>query len=238
MKIRPLPDTDLARIAVLAPALRRKALEQIRYGRPPFSYRPVRGYHLDIFNVQPEMFAPVGPTPWHVIEARLGKACRSAEELTANLHVAKGLHEFAERANIIGRSQEFFPLAMSAMHKVEYWLPMVLVIDERPMVPFIDPRRSRGLTRAGRRFVFSVMHERIRAADPDFATVQFGIIRFGDTDGHRRPTIVHMDEGVDLFSFDEIERMVAETYDLWREVCEEREADARRKGTGTSGPLI
>ncbi len=238
MKIRPLPDTDLARIAVLAPSLRHKALEQIRYGRPPFSYRPVRGCHLDIFNVHTEMFGPVGPTPWDVIEGRLRKTCRSGEELTANLQVARGLHNFAENTNIIGRSQEFFPLAMSAMHKVKYWLPMVLVIDERPIVPFIDPRRSRGLTRAGRRFVFSVMHERIRVADPDFASVQFGIIQFENSDGDRRAPIIHMDEGTELLSFDEMERMVAETYDLWREVCEQRIAEARRDETGTSGPLL
>lgn len=236
--MRPLPDIDLARIAVLQPSLRQKALEQIRYGRPPLSFGPVRSCYADIFNIQSELLGPVGPTPWRVIERRLRRACRSEEELTANLRVARGLHEYAESTNIIGRSHEFFPFAISAMHKVRYWLPMVLVIDDQPMVPFIDPRRSRGLTTAGRRFVFSVMHERIRAADPDFNSARFGIIQFGEPDGERRAPLIHTDEGIDLFRISEMEQMVAETYSLWRDICEEREAEQRRQGTGTGGSLI
>lgn len=238
MKIRPLPDIDLARIAPLALAQQRKALEQIRYSHPPFSYGPLRGCLLDIFNVQPEMFGPVGRTSWNVIEGVLGKRCRSPEERKANLQVAKGLHHYATGSRILGRSQEFFPLGMSVGRKVAYWLPMVLIIDGRPLVPFIDPRRSRGLTAEGRRFAFSMMHERIRAADPDFASVRFGIIQFGDVEGDQRSPRFHTDGGVKLFSFDEMEAMVSATYDLWREVCEEREMETRREASGARGPLI
>lgn len=238
MKIRPLPDIDLARIAPLAPAHQRKALEQIRYGRPPFSYGPLRGCLLDIFNVQPEMFRPVGPTSWNVIEELLAKRCRTPEERKANLQVARGLHHYATGSRILGRSQEFFPLAMSAGRKVAYWLPMVLIIDGRPLVPFIDPRRSRGLTVEARRFAFSMMHERIRAADPDFASIQFSIIQFGNVEGDQRSPRFHTDDGVKLFSFDEMEAMVSATYDLWREVCEEREIETRREASGAHGPLI
>ncbi len=83
-----------------------------------------------------------------------------------------------------------------------------------------------------------MMNERIRAVDPDYTDVRFAIFQFGKADdGSRRP-VVHTDEGVELFSLSEMENMVNVTYDLWREVCEGRERDARRKGTGTSGPLI
>lgn len=238
MKIRPLPEIDLARITVLPRDDQRKPLQQIRHGRPPFSYAPFRsGYH-DIFNVQPAMFGPVTPTDWAIVEANLWRKCKSDEELAANLRVAKGLHEFTTAALITGRAQEFFPMAMSAGRKVAYWLPMILAIDERPLVPFIDPRRSRGLTKAGKRFVFSMMHERIRAADPDYASVGFGIFQFVDTEGDVRRPILHRDDGVDLYSLDDMEGMIAATYELWREVCEVREAETRRKATGTRGPLI
>ena len=238
MKLRRLPDIDLARIASLAPEQRRKALEKFRYGRPPFSYGPLRGCLLDIFNVHPKLFGPVGPTSWNVIKELLTKRCRTAEETEANLQVAKGLHHYATSLRILGRSQEFFPLGMSAGRKVEYWLPMVLIIDEQPLVPFIDPRRSRGLTKEARRFAFSMMHERIRAADPDFASVRFGIIQFGDVDGDQRTPRIHVDDGIELFRYEAMETMVSETYDLWREVCEERETEMRRKASGESGPLI
>ncbi|MFE0756018.1 hypothetical protein ACFW16_18805 [Inquilinus sp. NPDC058860] len=127
---------------------------------------------------------------------------------------------------------------MSVGQKFVYWLPMVLSLDGQPFVPFIDPRRSRGLTREGRRFAFSMMHERIRAADPDYEAVRFAIFRFGDMEGNKRPPILHTDEGVELFSLAQMEEMVEATYELWREVCEEREMETRRKASGRRGPLI
>jgi len=139
---------------------------------------------------------------------------------------------------MLGRAQEFFPLAMGTGQRVAYWLPMVLSHEGRPIVPFIDPRRSRGLSRASRRFVFSMMHEHIRAADPDYDAVGLAIFQFGEpTDGLRAP-ILHLDEGVDLIPLAELEVMVATTYALWQEVSEEREVETRRRAGGTRGPLI
>jgi hypothetical protein len=43
------------------------------------------------------------------------------------------------------------------------------------------------------------------------------------------------DQGVELYSLDELESMVASTYRIWQEVHDERAAEARRKGTGTGG---
>lgn len=238
MKIRPLHEIDLARIAPLPLDQQRRQLTQIRHGRPPFSYGPLRSCFHDIFNVQLEMFSPVDATEWTVIESLLRRKCRSADELKANLAVAKGLHEFGSRSEVLGRTQEFFPLAMGAGQKVAYWLPMVLSIEGRAVVPFIDPRRSKGLTREGRRFAFSMMHERVRAADPDYETVGLAIVQFGDVIEDQRAVVVHMDDGTTLFSIDQLEMMVNSTYALWHEICEEREADDRRRGTGTHGPLI
>ena len=141
----------------------------MRHGRPPFSYNPLRTCFHDIFNVQPEMFGLVEPTAWTIVEGRLRAKCRSEDELNANTAVARGLHDFATGARLLGREQEFYPLAVGAGRRVSYWLPMVLSHDDRPIIPFIDPRRSRGLSRAARRFVFSMMPEHIRAADPDWA---------------------------------------------------------------------
>ena len=238
MKIRRLPETDLARIAPLPRDQQRRQLEQMRNGRPPFSYAPLRGCFHDIFNVQPEMFGPVVATDWAVIEALLKRKCCSDDELRSNLAVAKGLHQFTADAGLLGRAQEFFPLAMGTGQKVAYWLPLILSLDGRPIVPFIDPRRSRALTREARRFVFSMMHERIRAADPDYEAVRLGVFQFGDVAEGQRNPILHTDENVVLFSLEEMETMVEATYSLWREVCEERDVETRRKGTGTSGPLI
>ena len=83
-----------------------------------------------------------------------------------------------------------------------------------------------------------MMNERIRVADPDYAAVRFAIFQFGDDEDDVRHPVMHTDADVELFSLDEMESMVATTYDLWREVCEEREMEARGKAGGMRGSLI
>jgi hypothetical protein len=237
MKIRRLHDIDLARIAPMPRDCQRKSLEQIRLGYPRFSYDPLRSCFYDIFNVQYEMLGLVAPTDWGIVKAKLNRKCKSEAELTANLRVAKGLYEFAG-GGISGREQQFLPMAMGAGIKVAYWLSLILVKERQSLVPFIDPRASRGLTQIGRQFVFSMMHERIRVPDPDYTSVRFAILQFGEPDGDVRHPVLHTDNGVELFTLDEMERMVAGTYELWHEVCEERQATTRRKAGEMRGPLI
>ena len=52
----------------------------------------------------------------------------------------------------------------------------------------------------------------------------------------RRAVRPYTDAGVTLYSVTELEQMVASTYEMWREVSEERERATRRRATGT-GPL-
>jgi hypothetical protein len=235
---RLLPDIDLARIAPQRDDLKRKSLEQMKGGFSTFSYKPVRACFSDIFNIQSDLdFGAADSTPWAVIEAALRKRSRSDEEFNYNRRVALGLHDFATSGRVFGRRQEFFPLSMGMGQKVTLWLPMILSIDEHASAMFIEPRRTKGLTAEGRRFAFSMMHERIRAADEDFSDVRLTIVQFGDTSDERRAVRLHTDEDVELYSREELEQMVASTYEMWREVLEEREKTARGRATGT-GPLI
>ena len=83
-----------------------------------------------------------------------------------------------------------------------------------------------------------MMHERIRAADPDFSEVTLGIVQFSLSEKGPRLPILFTDEGVKLFTFDELDQMVRETYELWREVCEERAIEIRRRAGGNGGGFI
>ncbi|WP_026989628.1 type VI toxin-antitoxin system SocB family DNA replication inhibitor toxin [Fodinicurvata sediminis] len=238
MTIRPLPDIDLARIAPQRDDMKRNSLEQMKGGFSIFSYKPVRSCFSDIFNIQPDLDLGVAePTPWTVIEAELRKRSKSDEEFEYNRRIALGLHDFATSGRVFGRKHEFFPLSMGMGQKVTYWLPMILAIDDQASALFIEPRRTRGLSAEGRRFAFSMMHERIRAADEDFADVRLTIAQFGDPSDGRRAVRLHTDEGVELYTREELELMVTSTYEMWREVLEEREHEARGRATGT-GSLI
>lgn len=239
MKIRRLPEIDLARVATLPTDQKRRALEQFKLGHPTITYKPVRARFGDIFNVQPDMFASADPTAWPVLEGLIRTKATSDDECSANLLVAKGLHDFARSNALRSRSQAFFPLSLSVGEKVEYWLPMVTALEGAPLVIFIDPRRGKGLTAEARRFVFSMMHEHIRVANPDFSAARLGIVQFGDAAEDQRPVKLSTDEGVGLFGFDQLDQMVRESYDIWRQVSEAREDEVRRKAAGGGhGPLF
>ena len=241
MKIRPLPDLDLARIAPLPTDQKRNALEtdEGRSTRPtPISRRAIQSSKF--LNVDAGPLGLVGRAPWAQIADQVSRRSRSEAEETANLDFASALYHFADAEKIAGRRHDFFPLAIGTSSKVSFWLPAVVSVDGCTMVAFIDPRRTKKLTSEGRRFAFSVMNERIRAADPDFDEVELAIIQFGtdSRDPHLRIPALHLASGVKLFDFDTLDTMVRETYELWHEVLSERDADARRRGTGTTGPLI
>ncbi|MNN70081.1 hypothetical protein D3C81_1859110 [compost metagenome] len=128
---------------------------------------------------------------------------------------------------------------MQIGQKVSLWLPMISVLAGKPYALYVDPRRSTGLNENGRRFAFSMMHQRIRAADDDFSEIGLGIIRLSSPKtGNSRIVRFHTDAGIALYSIEELEEMVASTYRIWQEICEERTFEERRKGTGTAGPLI
>lgn len=242
---RLLPDIDLARIAPLPDAEKRQELEMFKVGSPSINYKPLRANYADILNVRPEMFDRVDPTELSVIERKVKRQARWDKEELANLRVARGLHALAREKMIVGRREEFYPFQMRMGWKVNLWLPTILAIEEVPFATFIDPRGTRGLNEVARRFAFSMMHERIRLEDPDFAEIRLSIIKFGQPTEYGaddkvkgiRSARLYTDEGIDLIPLDELERMVATTYEIWREVSEGRQREARRRAGG-AGPLF
>lgn len=238
MKIPHLHNIDLARIAPLGLAQKWNQLRQIRQGFPPLTYAPLRESFHDIFNVQTPLLGFAGPTDLAKIEEKIKKKAKTDDEFEFNWQVAKGLRQFAGKNEIVAHKKEFSPLAIGMGKKVEYWLSFVLNFDSQAFVPFIDPRKTKRLTNNGRRFVFSMMDQRIRLVDPDFSNVRFGIFQFGEVSQGVRPPILYTDEGVPLYTFEELEEMVASTYQMWAEICAEREKDSRKKADGMSGPLI
>lgn len=240
MKTRPLPDLDLARIAPMPTEQQWHELRQMKVGHPPYSYQPTRRSLPDILNVEAGPLGVVPRAPWAQIAEEIAKRSKTDAEEIANLAVADALYNFADVHSVVGKRHEFFPLAVGLSGKVSYWVPAIVSVNGLPMIPFIDPRRAKKLTYEGRRFAFSVMHERIRVADPDFAEVELGILQFDvhkAAEGVIRTPKLHTASCVELFDFETIDRMVRQTYEIWHAVLIEREADARRKGTGTTGPL-
>lgn len=237
MKERVLPDLDLARIVPLAPDQQHAALEKMSVGRPPYTYHPFRNRSLDILNITAGPLADLPRTPWHTIAGDIRRMGTSADEIDANLRVGEGLYKFVSEHDIKGRRHEFPPLPLGMSEKVVYWSSAVIAIDGKPVAFFIDPRRDPKLTPLPRQFVFSVMHQRIRVLYPELANARLLILQFKNSPTGPRTVIPHFADDVELFSFEALDKMVRETYAIWRKILFEREAKARRE-TGTPGGLL
>jgi hypothetical protein len=236
---RSIPETDLANIAPLPRDQKRRALEALKIVTfVRYSYRPVRLCTLDTFGIDAGPLSAGATTTLPQLLSHIRSLCtRGDEEYLANIRVGEGLFNWAQEKEITGRRLDIYPFALGVADKVTYWSQVVVGIDRRPCIPFIDPRRSPKLTRAGRKFVHSVMHERIRVADPDLADVGLAIIQFENTEkGPRRP-VVHLEEET-LFTYDELAEMTRETYVIWHEILEERDEETRRRAAGVKGTLI
>jgi hypothetical protein len=237
MKIRRLSEIDLARIGPLDSSEKRFRLRLLKSGRPPHTYAPLRGQLGDILNLQPEMFGVTTEvTPWEMIAAAIVRASNHDNEAKFNLAVAKSLYEYAvaNRARSYRKPISAWPVGYS--QSVSYWWNLYTVLEDRPCFVFADPRLSNPLTRDGRRFALSLMHERIRVPDPDFAEARLAIVQFAKGDGGSRTIRMFDAAEVKLFSFDQLNEMIDETYKIWIEVLQER-ADDDRKRAGGSNPM-
>jgi len=237
VKMRPLPDIDLARLAPLSIERKRKSLQSFYTSRPSLTYNPLRSCYSELLNLQHPLLGMSNPTDWSIIERKISASSKSDKEKDANIRVSKGLHDFTISRNGRAQTHDFSPISMAMSVKVCLWLQMITIVNEMPYAIFIDPRQKNGLDADGRKFVFSMMHERFRVSDADYASIGLAIIRFDRTCNNGNCVQFFTDEGIELYSPHEMELMVSDTYTIWNEICLGRDDNNRRRATG-NGSLI
>lgn len=233
MKIRRIPETDLARIAVLTEAEQRAELRLLKEFRPPYSLQPFREIVGDLVNLQVGMFSGGATTPWSQVESTLTHRCKTAVELQRNLAVAKALYGFAIEHEVVSYDRPSSRWAVGFEHSVAYWNNFYSVYGERVHFFHFDPRRTHPLTLEARRFALSMMHQRLRVEDPDFAEAELAVVRFGERTNGERFVRLYTATDVELFNYDQLTAMVDTTYNLWIRELQRRQDDARRAGGGT-----
>lgn len=234
MKMRPLPETDLANVTGLPKDRRRKRLQAIKFVRPPHSYDPSRFCAPDTLNRQYPLLGDIQPvSTWEQIETRICELSSDEDEANVNVGVSKPLYRYVTEQKLTGRALNMSRMSLGLGISVEYWASTGLVIDERLVVPFLDFRRT-GLSPEGQRIVFSLMRQHIETRYPDYGEARLAIIQF--TDARDRKPIFRFADGVSLLPYEQLQREIEETYQLWYEVLEERAEEIRR--TGGKGTLL
>ena len=234
MKIRRLSEIDLARICPVPRDEKIFRLKQFKLGRPPHTYNPMRASLGDILNLQPELFPGGEYTPWSQIESDIKKRSTSDSEAKFNLAVAKALYEFGKEQGAKSYSKPIPAWSVGYGQSVTYWWNFYSVVDERPCFIFVDPRISNPLTLDARKFVLSMMNERIKVPDPDFADSRLIVAQFTKVNEGERAIRLFEPTSAGLFSSDEINEMINETYQLWIEVLAERADEGRQRPAGTN----
>lgn len=230
---RSLPETDLARVALLPEDQKRIVLRGVRSFVPPHSLSPLRKVAGALYSARTSLLELPKRT-WPDIDGAIRRLCgTNLHWIEPNVSLAKLLFEFNERRGIAAIEWEFPIIPFGYGAKIKFWHDFYSIQNGVPVLSFIDPRLTDGLALFGRTFVFSAMHHNV--AIGDFEGARLEIIRFPYNKEKRK-------REVEVFTFDErdvvdeavLNKAIDDTYKIWRQILAERTAEARRqRPTGT-----
>jgi hypothetical protein len=232
--MRRIPEIDLARIAVLETPEQEIRLRGLKGFRPPHTLNPFRKAIGDIVNLQFELIGTSPSSDWVHVKREINRHCAKGNisELRYNLAIAKVVHEFCQKSDMLSFDKPTMPWTVGYGNSVSYWNNFYSVFDDQAAFIFFDPRLSNPLTKRARKFVFSIMNQRLRIADPDFAEANLMIAQFKKSGRWNRQISLHSSIEDDLYSEDELNEMISTTYSIWADILFEREQQARRAAGG------
>lgn len=173
-----LPETDLARVALMSTDEKWRALRSMRSGWSPISYRPARQHLADALNIQRALPMIVASPSKDELLAIVRKASGNVDEADSNAEVVGLLFDFIRSNDIKVTEADFAPLTLAPGYSATYWANAILSWGDRLLVVNTDFRRSTGYSALGRQFAISVANERIRKLGAEYAEIELGLIRF------------------------------------------------------------
>jgi hypothetical protein len=235
MKIaRSLPETDLARVALLPDDQKRIVLRGVKSFVPPHSLSPVRQMAKALYGARAPLIAD-RPIAWSDIEQAIKRLCRKNPHwLEPNLSIAKTIFHFNQERAFRAIEWEFPSVPIGFGAKIKFWHDLYSIQGEQPVLAFIDPRLSDGLTSLGRLFIFSAMYHTVAIGDFDGATLE--VLRLPQEKFSKK-------RKVEVFKFDRrdavdeltLNNAITRTFAIWQEVLLERTEEARRRPAADGG---
>ena len=232
MKLRPLPEIDLARIAPQPTEMKWSMLRSFKTGGGSWSYQPAREQVFNIFNPANPMGLRLREPSLAQIESQIRKSCRIDAQESACIEVTRLLWQWAQENAGPAVEKPQSSMAIGSIASVRYWGNFAFLHRDRPTFVFLDHRRGTRLTKVGLRFAMSMMHQHLRLPDPDFSEAGLLVLQFPAPGRDERIIVENWDSQFELYRFDELQEMVTETYDIWRAINEERVSSERRRAAG------
>ncbi|WP_337828388.1 type VI toxin-antitoxin system SocB family DNA replication inhibitor toxin [Pseudonocardia sp. TMWB2A] len=236
MKLRRLPEIDLAKVAHLPAEEKRIRLRRFGVGGGGWSYDPARSQSFTVVNPRDPLGLSANAPKIENILKIVRQACRCDNQEIACLDVIKLFHSWCSE-NVTDAIERQLPaMSIGSWGSVRYWENFILVVNGKPTQVFTDHRRgTSGLDFLARKFVFSMMHEHTRSVDPDMLDAERLILKFPQHGKKDRQIAEYFASEVGLYSFEELSAMIDETYKIWIEVEEERQAaPPKRRAAGGS----
>lgn len=239
MKSRRLTETDMANMSFLPIAEKRRRLDAyIAPKKIVGSYEPFRSTIGDALNEQfPFLSEEHGATSLGDLEKRVSDGCKGDPDLLAmNLPVARATHAFSQAENLTAARHEIRPITLAFGHKYEFGMPLILRAPDYVCAAFPDLRRTNQVNERGAVFIASMMHQRLRANNPDFAELRLQIWRYANNFSRSVRAIQIPDEL--LISYELLIADVQETYEILHTAMRDAEM-VKRSGKGSdAGPLF
>lgn len=237
MKInRSLPETDLARVALLPTDQKYLHLRRVRDFKVSHSWTPVRKALPAIWQARKSLFV-LPDASFSDVENAIKRSCRRhADWVQPNINLARLMYDDVKKRRIKSVEWNFGLMPVGFGASVKFWPDFYSIDTDQISVSLIDPRRGHGLTKLARTFVFSAMHHHITSV-ADFRETKFSIMTFPTDKETDERSIRRFDmTAEDLVDLPTLTAAIQETYAVWRKVFAEREEEARKTApTGTDG---
>ena len=231
MTSRRLPETDIANISVLPERDQYARLKNKRAFRPPHSLEPTRRCLNSLFGVSTPMFPDATIAPEDAIKA-LRSSIKRDQDRAPNLLRARSILNFREACVTEAAAEAMRSHRISIDNSINLTHSLVVEINDRPQIPFIDLRKSGSLSKSARDFVFSMNYHLLIDANPDFAEFGLMILNYWEESASNFGLTPHWFNGVPKYSYEQLTDMIARTYQIWLDVLDERKRSDPDEGIG------
>lgn len=241
-KSRSLPLTELANLFGRAAETQEVALKN--FLRPP---GPIPSYSLSK-RCLPEIFGATGgllgstdkltgDKLWDYVTAR-ARGNMSARDF--NWPVSEALSDFAAVDGFQAVHREFDAVSLVGGQRTKLVGNVIALVDGRPSLICLDPRRTNFLTAGGLHVVQSLIHHLLRTQYPDLADLDIAVLQFRqlnqplerDETMKRRVIVANRLGDREAMSWSDLDAGITKTLTIFQSLLQRRPPEAPRR-TGT-----